>query len=154
MKNKEKKIKRRSLITDLIVYSIIYITVLCIGGYTINKQMILNKESAKLMKRNNILQEEKTQEMFNNKNTWDEKEKRLAELKKEKETLEEKVKDIENTDKKNVKKLDELNSLIDVYNVEKENLLHNQEKVKEEFNKINQEYISVNNKYQEYLKNK
>lgn len=154
MKNKEKKIKRRSLITDLIVYSIIYITVLCIGGYTINKQMLLNKESAKLMKRNNILQEEKTQEMFNNKNTWDEKEKRLAELKKEKETLEEKVKDIENTDKKNVKKLDELNSLIDVYNVEKENLLHNQEKVKEEFNKINQEYISVNNKYQEYLKNK
>lgn len=154
MKNKEKKVKRRSLITDLIIYSVIYITVLCIGGYTINKQMLLNKESAKLMKRNNILQEEKTQEMFNNRNTWNEKEKKLIELKKEKEVLEEKIKDIENTDKKNVKKIDELNSLIDVYNVEKENLLHNQENIKEQFNKVNQEYISINNKYQEYLKNK
>lgn len=154
MKNKEKKVKRRSLITDLIIYSVIYITVLCIGGYTINKQMLLNKESAKLMKRNNILQEEKTQEMFNNRNTWNEKEKNLIELKKEKEVLEEKIKDIENTDKKNVKKIDELNSLIDVYNVEKENLLHNQENIKEQFNKVNQEYISINNKYQEYLKNK
>lgn len=154
MKNKEKKVKRRSLITDLIIYSVIYITVLCIGGYTINKQMLLNKESAKLMKRNNILQEEKTQEMFNNRNTWNEKEKKLTELKKEKEVLEEKIKDIENTDKKNVKKIDELNSLIDVYNVEKENLLHNQENIKEQFNKVNQEYISINNKYQEYLKNK
>lgn len=152
MKKKEKKVKRTSLITSIIIYSVLYIFILILGGNIIHTQLETNRKLANFYEKEESKDEKRTEELFEKQSEYSKSLEKLKKAKEEKETLLKELKSLKEKEGEKAKKIEDLDKQISAYKPEKETLEKNKRLVKNEFDKVNKEFIELNEKYQESLK--
>lgn len=151
-KKETKKVKRTSLITNIIVYTLIYITILIIGGEVINYKLEENKKLANSYKNEENKDDERTENLFSSQDEYSKSLEKLKETKKKRDDAKSILDELKNKDGENIKKIEDLDKQIKAYTPEKEKLESNKNIVKSEFDKLNKKFIDLNEEYQESLK--
>lgn len=152
MGKKEKKIKRTSLITSIIIYSVIYIAILITGGIVIKNQLQLNKKLATNYKQEFLKDEERTEKLFSIQADYTKAVESLKVLKENRDSIKKELEELKEKEGENVKKIEDLDNQIKAYTPETKLLQKNKDIVKAEFDKVNKKFIELNEKYQESLK--